>query len=108
MWAVRGSGSGFFGVVTRFTLDVYERPKAILRSAYVYPLEELDAVLRFAMDVAGRLPANVEFALLGTTPRLPGGGFALGGAALIVAAAALGETDGEARAGLAQRSRVRM
>ena len=101
LWAVRGSGSGFFGVVTRFTLDVYERPKAIFRSAYVYPLEELDAVLRFAMDVAGRLPANVEFALLGTTPRLPGGGFADGGTALIVAAAALCQTDDEARAGLA-------
>ena len=58
LWAVRGSGSGFFGVVTRFTLDVYERPKAIFRSAYVYPLDELDAVLRFAMEVEEQLPAE--------------------------------------------------
>ena len=101
LWAVRGSGSGFFGVVTRFTLDVYERPKVIFRSAYVYPLDELDAVLRFAMEVEERLPPTVEFALLGTTPRLPGGGFADGGTALIVAAAALCETEEEARAGLA-------
>ena len=43
----------------------------MLRSAYVYPLDELDAVLRFAMDVESGLPADVEFALLGTTPRLP-------------------------------------
>ena len=100
-WAVRGSGSGFFGIVTRFELDVYERPKAIFRSAYVYPLEELDAVLRFAMEVEDRLVPNVEFALLGTTPRLPGGGFAEGGAALVIAAAALCETEEEARAGLA-------
>lgn len=101
LWAVRGSGSGFFGVVTRFTLQVYERPKAIFRSAYVYPLDELDAVLRFAMEVEERLPPDVEFALLGTTPRLPDGGFAPGGTALILVAAALCPTEEEARAGLA-------
>jgi FAD/FMN-containing dehydrogenase len=101
LWAVRGSGSGFFGIVTRFELDVYERPKAIFRSAYVYPLDELDAVLRFAMDVEDRLPPTVEIALLGTTPRLPEGGFAEGGTALVIAAAALCETEEEARAGLA-------
>ncbi len=101
LWAVRGSGSGFFGVVTRYTIEVYERPQAIFRSAYVYPLDELDAVLRFAMDVEEHLPANVEFALLGTTPRLPEGGFAEGGTALVVAAAALCATEAEARAGLA-------
>jgi FAD/FMN-containing dehydrogenase len=101
LWAVRGSGSGFFGVVTRYTVDVYERPKAIFRSAYVYPLDELDAVLRFAMEVEERLLPTVEFALLGTTPRLPQGGFAKGGTALVVAAAALCETEEEARAGLA-------
>ena len=101
LWAVRGSGSGFFGIVTRFELDVYERPTTIFRSAYVYPLDELDAVLWFAMDLAERLPPTVEFALLGTTPRLPGGGFADGGPALTIAAAALCETEEEARAGLA-------
>ncbi len=101
LWAARGSGSGFFGIVTRSTLAVYEAPQAIFRSAYVYPLDELDAVLRFAMDVQDRIPANVEFALLGTTPRLPEGGFAEGGTALVVAAAALCRTEDEARAGLA-------
>ena len=101
LWAVRGSGSGFFGIVTRYTIRVFERPKATFRSAYVYPLDALDAVLRFAMEVEDRLPANVEFALLGTTPRLPEGGFAEGGTALVVAAAALCETEEEARAGLA-------
>ena len=100
LWAARGSGSGFFGIVTRSTLAVYEAPQAIFRSAYVYPLDELDAVLRFAMDVQDRIPANVEFALLGTTPRLPEGGFAEGGTALVVAAAALCATEDEARAAM--------
>ena len=100
LWAARGSGSGFFGIVTP-PLAVYEAPQAIFRSAYVYPLDELDPVLRFAMDVQDRIPANVEFALLGTTPRLPEGGFAEGGTALVVAAAALCRTEDEARAGLA-------
>jgi FAD/FMN-containing dehydrogenase len=101
LWAVRGSGSGFFGVVTRYELDLCERPKAVLRSAYVYAMDDLDEVLRFAMEVEEKLPPTVEFALLGTTPRLPEGGFAEGGAALTIAAAALCETEEEARAGLA-------
>ena len=98
---MRGSGSGFFGIVTCYELDVYERPKALFRSAYVYSMDDLDEVLRFAMEVDERLPPTVEFALLGTTPRLPRGGFAEGGPALTIAAAALCETEEEARAGLA-------
>ena len=33
-WAARGSGSGFFGVVTRYHLKLYPLPKAIHGSTY--------------------------------------------------------------------------
>ncbi len=101
LWAARGSGPGFFGVVTRFYLDVYERPKALYRSTYVYPLDVLDDVLRFVIEVSEATPPELEIALLGTTPQLRDGSFAPGGTALVIAAAALFPTDEEARDALA-------
>ena len=43
-WAVRGAGPGFFGVVTRLDLQLYEAPKAIMASSYILPLAELKTV----------------------------------------------------------------
>src|SRR5215216_4782995 len=44
-WAARGSGPGFFGVVTRFHLSLQTRPQTIMKSDYVYPIEVLEDVL---------------------------------------------------------------
>jgi len=43
-WAVRGAGPGFFGVVTRFHLEIYPLPKNILSSSYILPLEEVETM----------------------------------------------------------------
>ena len=37
LWAARGAGPGFFGVVTRFRLKVYPKPKFVFRSLYRTP-----------------------------------------------------------------------
>ncbi|MEU6540007.1 FAD-binding oxidoreductase [Streptomyces sp. NPDC047000] len=50
MWAVRGSGPGFFAVVTRFHLRVYPAYERILRSAYVFPYELRDEVLAWTHE----------------------------------------------------------
>src|SRR5215472_7594847 len=39
LWAVRGAGPGFFGVVTEYTLRLFPAPGAIMTSNYHYPLE---------------------------------------------------------------------
>jgi FAD/FMN-containing dehydrogenase len=101
LWAARGAGPGYFGIVTRFHLDVYERPRALYRSLYVYPLDVLDEVLRFTIEIAAAMPPELEIALLGTTPRLPDGSTAPGGTKLAIAAAALSRTEEDARAALA-------
>jgi FAD/FMN-containing dehydrogenase len=44
LWAVRGGGPGFFGVVTRFNLALYPKPRAIRASSYIHSLENLAAV----------------------------------------------------------------
>ena len=59
-WAARGSGPGFFGVVTRFHLALHPRPKAFLKSDYVYPIEVYDEVLRFVREVQPQLSRSME------------------------------------------------
>jgi FAD/FMN-containing dehydrogenase len=59
-WAARGAGPGFFGVVTRFHLALHPRPKAFLKSDYVYPIEVYDEVLRFVRAVQPQLSRSME------------------------------------------------
>jgi FAD/FMN-containing dehydrogenase len=60
LWAARGAGPGFFGVVTRFYLDVFPRPKVFMKSDYVYPIEAYDEVLRFVHAAQPTLPRSME------------------------------------------------
>lgn len=69
LWAARGAGPGFFGIVTRFHLRCHPRPASMMVSGFVYPLEVLDDVLRWARELTPKLPPQVEFVVLGTTPR---------------------------------------
>jgi FAD/FMN-containing dehydrogenase len=69
LWAARGSGPGFFGVVTRFHLDLCPRPR-MLRTGDVYPLDVHDEVLSWAMDLLPRLAPELEVsARVGHSPR---------------------------------------
>ncbi|MGP2442592.1 FAD-binding oxidoreductase [Streptomyces sp. JW3] len=71
LWAARGSGPGFFGVVTRFHLSVYDRPTTIVRTVHSYPLDLRDEVLAWTYDLLDTLPTTVEFsAKIGFTPGL--------------------------------------
>jgi len=58
--AVRGSGPGFFGVVTRFHLRVYPAYDQILRSAYVFPRELRDEVLAWTYDAVPHISTSLE------------------------------------------------
>jgi FAD/FMN-containing dehydrogenase len=71
MWAARGSGPGFFGVVTRFYLDVRPAPVKILRTTHTYPLELADDLLAWSYDNLEALSPAVEIsAKVGFTPGL--------------------------------------
>lgn len=60
LWAARGAGPGFFGVVTRFHLALHPRPKQFMKSDYVYPIEVYDEVLRFVRAVQPQLSRTME------------------------------------------------
>jgi FAD/FMN-containing dehydrogenase len=68
MWAARGAGSGFFGVVTRFHLDLHPMPASMLLSVYSYPMDALAEVLPWFLETAAALPRAVEPFLFGARP----------------------------------------
>ena len=60
LWAARGAGAGFPGVVTRFHLSPHPLPKAIWTRNDVYALPDADAVLRWAMETEPLMPPELE------------------------------------------------
>jgi FAD/FMN-containing dehydrogenase len=99
-WAARGSGSGFFGVATRFHLRVHELPRAIRSSTYLYPLADVEDVSAWARDIVPALPGSVEMLLhLATAP--PGAPAGPAGKAVAVTATAFAEVEKSATDALA-------
>lgn len=50
LWAARGAGPGFFGVVTRFYVELHRLPEATLSTSYWYPIGLASEVLGWMMD----------------------------------------------------------
>jgi len=63
LWAARGAGPGFFGVATKYRVQLYPLPRAITTSALMYPLGKLPEVVEWATKTVNTLPRNVEFTL---------------------------------------------
>ncbi|MGE0474534.1 MAG: FAD-binding oxidoreductase, partial [Nitrospirales bacterium] len=63
LWAIRGAGLGFFGVVTQYVLKLYPVPDAITTSTYYYPIEHLEEIGTWAAGIARQLPKEVELAM---------------------------------------------
>lgn len=65
-WAARGSGGGFFGVVTRFHLRLYPKPRMTGAMLHVYTLEHVEDVVRWAYESGSSVPDSVEFQMIFT------------------------------------------
>jgi len=63
LWAIRGAGPGFFGIVTQYELKLYPVPGAITTSNYYYPLQHATEVGAWAASIAGRLSKEVELTI---------------------------------------------
>ncbi len=59
-WAARGSGPGFFSVVTRYHLRLYPRPPVIANGIYTYPLDALEEVFTWAKGIGSEVPRWME------------------------------------------------
>ena len=73
LWAARGSGPGFFGVVTRFHLRTYPRPAAMTHDTWTFELTETEPLLRWLSDILPRLDPVVEPVIAATRLPRPGG-----------------------------------
>ncbi len=62
-WAIRGVGPGFFAVVTNYHLRIYEHPKTIMQSTFVYALEEVPDVLSILNDLQKEKDQRVEVSI---------------------------------------------
>jgi FAD/FMN-containing dehydrogenase len=101
LWAARGSGAGYFGIVTRFHLRCHPRPPSIWEAHHVYPMELRDEVLTWALEAEPSFPDELEFAIMATTPRGPLGEVIDGPAALVIMCSVMSSSDAEAEAALA-------
>ena len=59
-WAARGAGPGFFGAVARFHLRLYPQPGHVANGVYLYPIDCLEEVFRWAHEVGPRVPRTME------------------------------------------------
>jgi len=69
-WAARGSGPGFFGVVTAFRLRTRERFRELTQTTYVYPASVAADVLGWLHAARHDVPPSVELVAVGITPPL--------------------------------------
>jgi FAD/FMN-containing dehydrogenase len=69
LWAARGAGPGFFGVITRFHLRTFPRPATMTHDTWMFALEELDALLGWVDELLPTLDRVVEPVIAAT--RLP-------------------------------------
>jgi FAD/FMN-containing dehydrogenase len=60
LWAARGSGPDFFGVVVRFHLRVHPKPAFIGTAVVQYPVQRLEDVVRWMDRVGPEVPPEVE------------------------------------------------
>jgi FAD/FMN-containing dehydrogenase len=67
-WAARGSGPGFFGVVTAFRLRTRERYRELTQTTYVYPPSVAAEVLHWLHAARHDVPPSVELVAVGSTP----------------------------------------
>jgi FAD/FMN-containing dehydrogenase len=96
MWAVRGSGPSFFGVVTKFYLKIKPLEKSILWSNYLFSSEIAAEFLNWHVGVSKTLPATTQhnvFAVKILQPQFPGIPMGVG-------VVAFGSSEDESRAQL--------
>lgn len=64
LWAARGAGPGFFGVVVRFHLKLHRRPKFVGLKLQVFRMHHLEEVMAWADKAGPDVSPSVEFQMV--------------------------------------------
>lgn len=68
LWAARGAGPRFFGVVTAYHLRLKAAPRAIMTTVRVYPTTAAVEVAHWAERAMAKAPANIDFSVKVSAP----------------------------------------
>jgi FAD/FMN-containing dehydrogenase len=104
LWAARGAGPGFPGVVTRFHLQTYQAPRVMWHDTWTFRLDDAVELLTWLHEVLPGLDRRVEPVVAAT--RLPDvplhdGTARPGGTVLLLHTTVMADSDAEALALLA-------
>ena len=71
-WAVRGGGTGFFGVVSRYQIHLYPLPGTIRTSVFIFPLQQAPAIAAWLDEnIDSRNSKTETMMLLAHNPMAP-------------------------------------
>lgn len=93
-WAARGSGPGFFAVVTAFHLKLYRKPAVFGSSFYAYSTDYADEIFTWARSISGDIDRRVELQIVATSD-VPNAG--IDRPAIVMASPVFADTEAEAR-----------
>jgi FAD/FMN-containing dehydrogenase len=93
-WAARGSGPGFFAVVTAFHLKLYPRPAVLGSSFYAYSTDYADEIYTWAREISGDVDRRVEVQIV-MSSSVPNVGIER--PAIVLASPVFADTEDEAR-----------
>jgi FAD/FMN-containing dehydrogenase len=104
LWAARGAGPGFPGIVTRFYLQTYQAPRVMWHDTWTFRLDDTVELLSWLHGVLPGLDRRAEPVVAAT--RLPGvplhdGTTHPGGTVLLLHTTVMADSDADARAALA-------
>jgi FAD/FMN-containing dehydrogenase len=92
-WAARGSGPGFFAVVTSFHLKLHPKPAVCGSSFYAYPFECADEIYGWARSISADVDRRVELQIVASRS-VPSAG--LDRPAIVFASPAFADSEDEA------------
>lgn len=66
LWAARGAGAGYFGVITRMQLRCHPLPPVIKTSVYSFHEDAADELFTWARNTVDKIPPYLEFIMSST------------------------------------------
>lgn len=73
LWAIRGAGPGFFGIIVRYHVKLYPKPRAITKATYILTEEHIPDAVKEIDKLSREKDINTEFlAVLKHSADIPG------------------------------------
>jgi hypothetical protein len=94
MWAVRGAGPSFFGLVTKFYLRIKPLEANILTGNYIFPADLAEEFLSWHTEISKQVPASTSHTIFAVRALMP----QFGGIPMGLNIVAIGKDESDCRA----------